>query len=138
VARRGSKNTRSSADEALALGLAIGKSVEQAATEAHVSRRTATRRLQDPAFRLRVSEIRKDLFDRACGIFTGGLAFAAQKLALLARDSKSEMVVLAAARSVIDYALRLREHGELEERVVRLEARAAAADGEKGEGGKRK
>jgi hypothetical protein len=131
VSGTGRKRGRADADEALALTLATGQSQEQAARAAGVAARTVARRLADPAFRARVSEVRKDLFDRACGILCGGVGLAAAKLRTLMQETKSEMVLLAAARSVIDYALRLREHGSLEERLAQLEARAAAEDAKK-------
>src|SRR5262249_50616068 len=48
-------------DETLACGLARGLTVQQAAAEAHMSRRTAHRRLQDESFRQHVKELRCDL-----------------------------------------------------------------------------
>jgi hypothetical protein len=121
------------ADEALALALATGKSAETAAREAGISSRTVWRRRKSPDFRARIGESRKELFDKALGLLCGGLDLAAAKLRLPARNSTNEAVILAASRGVIDYALRLREHGELETRLAAPEARARD-DGKKDKG----
>src|SRR5262245_44873865 len=68
VAHRG----RAEADEVLALGLASGLTIQAAAQHSAVARRTARRRLTDPAFRARVNALRAALVDQAPGPGHGG------------------------------------------------------------------
>ena len=61
---------RKKADEALALALACGATVEQAAQKAGVSARTAHRRLAAPAFQRRVREAKVEMVQRATAVLT--------------------------------------------------------------------
>jgi hypothetical protein len=63
---------RKDADEALLVALACGATVEGAARQAGVSRRTAHRRLADPAFLRRLAAARADMVQRATGVLTNG------------------------------------------------------------------
>jgi hypothetical protein len=64
---------RTIADDALAAALAEGKTVRDAVVAAGVSERTAYRRLGDPAFRQKVSEIRARMLERAAGVMADGM-----------------------------------------------------------------
>lgn len=57
-------------DEALLLALACGSTVEVAAQESSLSPRTVYRRLDDPAFRQRLSQYRADLVKRSSAMLT--------------------------------------------------------------------
>jgi hypothetical protein len=117
-------NGRKAADDALILALATGVSVPAAAQRAEVSERTAYRRLQDPAFRCRVTETRTALFAEAVGRLASLAGRAADTLGdLLA--SASDMVKLHAAKSVLELGPKLREAGEIAERLDALEREAA-------------
>lgn len=59
--------SRKNADEALLLALACGATVESAARSAGVAERTAYRRLNDPAFRRRLQDLRADMVQRTAG-----------------------------------------------------------------------
>jgi hypothetical protein len=104
-------------DDLLAVALAAGQEVADAARSARLSERTAYRRLADPDFRRRVAELRGRAVDRALGRLSGTMAQAADRLKALL-DSDDERVALAAARAVLEFGHRLREQVELEERVA--------------------
>jgi hypothetical protein len=120
VAHRG----RSNADEALALGVATGKSLREAAAAAGIGERTATRRWADPAFRRRVAELRGDMVARSLGRLADGMADAADTLRALLR-AEGDSVRLGAARALLELGTKLREGVELEERLAALEAAVA-------------
>jgi hypothetical protein len=115
VAHRGRKN----ADEALALGLAAGKSVREAAAEAGVSERTAHRRLADPGFRGRVTSLRYRLIDDGLARLAGGACDAADTLRGLLQ-SASDGVKLRAAVAILERLTKW-SYGELDERIREIE-----------------
>jgi hypothetical protein len=118
VARDGSPN----GDEHLAALVAAGQTLTDAAASAGVSRRTATRRAADPAFRALVQRLRGDMVAQALGRMASHMAQAADTLhALLAAESDS--VKLGAARSLLELGVKLRDSVELEQRLADLEAR---------------
>jgi len=110
VAHRGRRN----ADEALALALASEQTLRDAAQQAGIGERTATRRLADPAFRRRVSELRGDMVQRSLERMADGMTEAADVLRQLLA-AQSESVHLGAARSLLELSAKLRESVELEE-----------------------
>ncbi len=57
-------------DDALALSLACGATVEAAARQVGVSDRTVYRRIRDPEFQKRVKEARTDLVRRSAGLLS--------------------------------------------------------------------
>lgn len=107
-------------DAALVGALAAGATHAQAAERAGVSERTVRRRLDEPDFRRAVSRERGRILDRAAGLAADTAAEAITVLRDLMRDAP-EHVRLAAARAIVDRAASLREAGELEERLRRLE-----------------
>jgi hypothetical protein len=116
VAHRGRRN----ADEALALAVASGQTLRDAAAATGIGERTATRRCADPAFRRRVAELRGSMVQLALGRMADGMAEAADKpRQLLAADSES--VRLGAARALLELGVKLRESVELAERLDALE-----------------
>src|SRR5262245_29952115 len=70
-------------DVTLAMALAAGANVTEAAEQARVSRRTATRKLADPAFRQLVAEMRADFIAQAVGRLTHNMTRAADALAAM-------------------------------------------------------
>jgi hypothetical protein len=123
VAHRGRRN----ADEALAVALATGRTLRDAAAGVGIAERTAARRWADPAFRRRVGELRGDMVARSLGRLADHMSDAAEVLhQLLAAESES--VRLGAARSLLELGVKLRESVELEERLQALEARAERSD----------
>jgi hypothetical protein len=124
VAHRGRRN----ADEALALAVATGQTLRDAAGATGVSARTAARRWADAAFRRRVAELRADMVQRSLGRMADGMSDAADTLReLLGAESGS--VRLGAARALLELGVKLRESVELEERLQALEGRLSGNGG---------
>jgi hypothetical protein len=115
---------RKTADDALALALAAGRTAREAAAACGLSERTAYRRLADPAFRRRADALRADLVDRALGRLADGMADAADTLRLLL-GARSESVRLGAARALLEVGAKLRESVDLEQRLRAVEQRTA-------------
>jgi hypothetical protein len=109
--------------EAAALALASGRTVEAAAREAGCGGRTLRTWLAAvPALPRRVTELRSEMTSRALGVLLDGMASAAETLGYLSRKGKSEMLRYLCARAVLELGPRLRESTELAERVAALEA----------------
>jgi hypothetical protein len=116
---------RGKGDDALALALASGQTLRDAADAAGIGERTATRRRADPAFRRRVDELRADLVARALGRLADGMTEAADVLRALLAAGTPPAVRLGAARSLLELGCRLRESVELEARLTALETATA-------------
>lgn len=108
--------------DALALALASGQSIRDAAAAAGLAERTATRRVADPAFRQRVAGLRSDMLARAAGQIAEGMVQAVTTLRQLL-SAKSESVRLAAARSILEIGPKLHESVNLDERLREVEGR---------------
>jgi hypothetical protein len=109
------------ATDLLVIGaLAAGATYEDAAQAAGISERTVRRRMADPDFRARLWETRGRYLDRALGRLSEISVEAVDALAGLL-SSDSERVRLRAAVVVLDHGRKLREAGEIEERLVVLE-----------------
>jgi hypothetical protein len=116
------ENGRRKRDDALAMALAGGRTLRDAAATAGVAERTATRRWSDPNFRRRVVELRAAAVERATGKMADGMTEAADVLRkLLAAESES--VRLGACRTMLELGVKLRESVELEQRLQTLEQR---------------
>jgi hypothetical protein len=120
---RGKKNT----DEALLIALACGATVENAARTAGMSARTAHRRLADAGFQQRLRDLRTDMVQRAGGMLTAAGMEAVKTLISLQDGSVAAAVRLGAARTVLEFGIKLRENAELAERIGALEAQARTA-----------
>lgn len=116
MAGRGRRN----ADDALALALAAGKTLRDAATEVGVGERTAGRRWADADFRGRVAALRQDMVARCLGRMADGMTDAADTLRKLLA-ANSEGVRLGAARALLELGLKIREGVELGERLDEVE-----------------
>ena len=108
--------------EAVALALACGRTLREAAEASGVGERTIKTWLaQQPALSRRVNGLRGELTSRALGRLAEGMALAADTLRELLA-AKSEGVRLSAARAVLELGNKLRESVELEQRLTALEA----------------
>ena len=114
-------NGRHHADAVLIAALAAGATVQDAANQAGVAERTVYRRLDDPSFRAQIEEARRAAIDLAVARLSDAAAFAATTLRELAGAAESETVRLGACRTLLELALKWREHGELTERIAALE-----------------
>jgi hypothetical protein len=108
--------------DALALALASGQTIRDAAVAAGLGERTATRRVADPAFRQRIAALRSDMLARAAGQIADGMTQAVKTLRQLL-SARSESVRLAAARSILEIGPRLHESLDLDERLREVEGR---------------
>ncbi len=108
-------------DDAIVTALACGLSVEAAAKQCQLSIRTIYRRLQDPAFQARLSELRSDMVKRAASMLTAASSDAVRTLVQLQRESLPASVRLGAARAVLEIGLKVRDIVELETRIQQLE-----------------
>jgi hypothetical protein len=108
--------------EAVALCLASGCTVRDAAREAGCGERTVHTWLTDPAFRNRVSQVRTELFGRAVGRLSRLAGRAADSLGELL-EAQNESVRLQAAKTILEAGARLREALELAQRLDDVEAR---------------
>jgi hypothetical protein len=120
--------SRKNADEALLRGLACGATVDSAARAAGISARTAHRRLKEEVFQKRLREVRAEIVQRTAGMLTGSGLEAGKTLVSLLDPTNPPTVRHGAARTILEFGLRLRENAEMEERIVALEARAAQGD----------
>jgi len=116
--------------EAVALGVASGLSLADAARKAKVGVPTAKHWSATlPAFRRRVQELRAEMTSQALGRLIDNMASASDTLGYLSRKGKSEMVRLSAARAVLELASKTRETVELEVRLRALEERLVSKGG---------
>ena len=113
------KRGRHVADDALALSLACGATIESAAAKAGVSFSTVSRRLRNPVFRGKIQSIRNDMTHRATGMLTAASLEAVKTLLDLQGKDVAGATRLGAARSVLEIGSRLRMESEL---ISRLEA----------------
>ena len=121
---------RKNADFALVTALAAGATVEAAAAHAKVSPATVYRRLQQPEFRTRVEEVRRETLERTTAQLSAtGLQAVTTLRNLLNADS--EHVRLGAARGILELGTRLRESLELEQRLAALEAASGMQGGQR-------
>jgi phage terminase small subunit len=112
---------RKAADELLALELAKGRTVVDAAIAAGVSEKTARRRLVDLGFQARVSELRQKMVTSALGKLTATLGAAVDGLGGLLK-AESESVRLGASKAVVELTTRLRQAEEIDRRLAELES----------------
>jgi hypothetical protein len=118
------ENGRRKGDDTLLLALAGGQTVRDAAQAAGLGERTATRRLADPAFRRRLSDLRAEMVQRALGKMADGMAEAADTLRQLLR-AEAPSVRLGAARSILELGNKLWEAVDTEARLQSLEQHLA-------------
>jgi hypothetical protein len=123
-----SQNVPSEKDPVLALALATGASINEAAERAGVDRKTVQRKMADPAFRRQVSEFRGELISMTLGSMADNFTRAADGLAALVSDA-NPWVRLCAIRATINFGLKLRDSVDMAEQVHDLEAELARKQG---------
>lgn len=115
-----SSNYDESPDDLLAAALAAGQTYGEASQALGVSVRTIARRMSEPDFRAKVSELRAAAASACTGRLTDAMASAADTLkALLTDDNKRTR--LAAATAIIQLSAQLRNNEELSARIGELE-----------------
>jgi hypothetical protein len=110
---------RQRADDVLLVALASGSTVEAAAAQADVSESTVYRRLTEPAFTTRLTQMRAAMVDRAIALISAAGAQAVRVLSDLLDEKEKPAVRLGAARAVLELGSKLRTEGDL---AARLEA----------------
>jgi hypothetical protein len=111
--------------EAVALALARGETISEAAAGARVAVRTVAYWRQQEDFRQRVEALRAEILERTMGQMIDTTTAAAVRLRRLVR-SKNERIALRACNIVLSQAARLRESVSLEQRIRQLEEAEAA------------
>ena len=119
MAGKGTNHRRETADSALALALARGMTLTDAAMEAGISFRTAIRRWTEPEFRRDVERIKTDIVSAAVAETAASMSKAAKTLTDLL-DSLDERIKLQAARTVMEMALKGRQIEEIERKQQEL------------------
>jgi hypothetical protein len=117
---------RKSADDALAVAVACGSTVEAAAAKAGVSPKTAYKRMADPAFQERLGQVRAEMVGRATAMLTAAAMEAVKTLLDLQGKTVPASVRLGAAKAVLEIGNRLRLEGDLLARLEALEATLGA------------
>jgi hypothetical protein len=106
--------------ERAALMLAGGSTIGAVSRELKIGRRTLYDWIEDPKYKLLISRFRRRMLDRSVGMLSKATNKAVARLEKLV-GSDDESVSLRAAVSLLDHAIRLREHCELAERLATLE-----------------
>jgi hypothetical protein len=112
---------RKSADDALAVAIACGSTVEAAAVKAGISPRTAFKRMADPAFQQRLGRVRAEMVGRATAMLTAAAMEAVKTLLDLQGKTVAASARLGAAKAVLELGNRLRLEGELVGRLESIE-----------------
>jgi hypothetical protein len=107
-------------EPAVALSLAAGATITQAADSGGVNEKTVRRRLATPAYRAEVRRLRSEKLERVVGHLTEATAVAVSTLVDLL-NATSEHVRLGAVKTVLEYAISLSENVETRERIEALE-----------------
>jgi hypothetical protein len=113
------------ADATFLAALLGGASAAEAATKAGISKRTASRRLADPAFQAALADTKREQRARAVDALGAASTQAVATLVELLDADTPPPTRHAAARSILDLGPRLREAQDLEARVAALEAAMA-------------
>lgn len=107
----------------LLIAVASGKNAIEAGEAIGVSARTVNRRMQDPRFRLRVSQIRGEMVSAAIGSLTTAMDVAVNTLVIMAKEARSEVARLGAARAILEFSISVRRETEIEIRMRSIEDR---------------
>lgn len=110
----------------LALALASGLSIKDAAEHVGVSERTAHRALKNPRFAKRVRRIHAAMREQVVGQLTDACTEAVRTLRALLDPGTNPTARLGAARAILEHASRLAETVELEARIAALETEREA------------
>jgi hypothetical protein len=112
-------------NDVLLAALACGATVEAAAQRANVSRATVLRRLRDPEFKRKLTEMGTEMVQRTASALTAASMESVRTLIALQQPTVAAATRLGAARSVIELGIKLREVADLAERLTALEQHVA-------------
>src|SRR4051812_19900031 len=111
---------RKKAEETLLQALACGATVDTAARQTGLSKRTIYRRLADPKFGRQVQELSADMVRRTARMLTAAGGESVKTLLELQKPNQPAATRMGAAKAVLDSGPKLREAVELEERIAAL------------------
>src|SRR6478672_6788573 len=94
------------ADDTLLLALACGATIENAAHKANLGRRTAYRRVSEPAFQERLKQLRAEMVQRATAMLTAGAMEAVKTMIELLGPTSPPAVRLGSARSIVELGVK--------------------------------
>ena len=118
------KNVGKEKRSLLALALASGTSIKDAAAEAGISRRTVERCLARLTFRQLVARLRGEMVATALGRLTDNMTRAADAVAALL-DAPEPHIRLRAARTLMSLGLKFRDSVDVTDRIRDLECELA-------------
>ena len=107
--------------EALALAIASGSTIKEAAAVAGCSTRSAYRLSSSPKFRCRVASIRSEITGQAVGRLTHAATYAADTLLALLSEDFEPSIRLNAAKAILANIGPISELAELRSRLDALE-----------------
>jgi hypothetical protein len=119
---------RFNARELAAVAIAGGSTAAAAASAVGVNERTIRKWASTPAFAGRVEQLRKEAVASAVAKLSSAMTVAADELLKLAAHVEAN-IRLRASRAIIELAVRLKEHAELQQRVADLETRLTEGKG---------
>jgi len=123
MSQNSSRRGRRGSDRIVAAALAAGSTVQDAAQVGQMSERTVRRRLLEPAFRAEVSRLQCESIQGIASDLRGAAAQATRTLIELLEAGTADTVRLAAARTILDHAVRYHDAADVEQRVLELESR---------------
>lgn len=107
-------------DHLVAAHLAAGLSVVSVAERVGCHERTIRKRLEDSAFRAKVDALKAEIVGRAVALLGRSMVTAARQLLKLTTGAKSESVRRAAAKDLLDMAIRARAGEDVERQMREL------------------
>jgi hypothetical protein len=119
-----SQNVTPEKDVVLALALASGTSITDAASQVDLDRRTVYRKLENPEFLRQVCEFRDKLISTALGRMADSMTRAADTLVLML-DAPEPHIRLRAIRALFSLGIRLRDSLDLTGRMRAVETELA-------------
>jgi hypothetical protein len=123
-----SQNVTPEKDTSLALALASGVSIPEAATQAEIDRRTVYRKLENPEFRRLVAEFRDRLIATALGRIADNMTRGADALAEML-DSPLPHIRIRAIRTLFTLGIRLRDSVDLASSMREVQAELTRKQG---------
>lgn len=106
--------------EAVLEALLISCSIKEAAIQANLTEQTIYRYLKDPDFSEQLASRRRQLANIALAGIQGRIESAVSRLDKLL-NAESESVQLQAARTIMEYSIKIAEVQDLESRIAALE-----------------
>ena len=101
--------------------LITSKTLKEGCKKARISRQTLYTWLQDPTFKQEFRNQRDVIIEEALEDLKGNLTKAIQTLINLLDKTDSDPLKRYLAKDIIDYVMKARELGDLEERLVKIE-----------------